>query len=940
MWLHIFVILSVHATDAYNIFATVGEDLNEDVEIPPATVMYVLSPSGEHLCVITENLEPTPGDRFICNNSSEGRVHLSLTNVTTSDAGVYKWTEASVKKTFGTIFTLFVIDTPTTPIVEANGTAVLLKPLTLKCLSNSSTVPGNHNLKMTYRWERNDEMIESNNVSTLQIKNFTWVNEQTFTCVSKEHGVSSQAGVRSITAERAPNEIRLTPNEIRFVKEVGESISIKCRSMTGCFPRCKTTWTQIGRVLSKRNTLTITQLVRSDQGNYTCQKKNKHGQTNKGVQIYVEYGPEAANIHHEENTTLTPLGSSVTLTCTADCRPPCQFAWSMDGRDKASGDSLRISEVHRNETGNYTCRAWNTRGEANATFQLIVKYLSEISVAATNTAPTAGSNIRLTCIVDSLPPPNVTWLRGNTLLSSRMLTISEADIQVDSSSNTPTHNYTYSYNIDNAKCLGKVTYTCAVTNGVGLKRSKNIDIDFTCAPFVNEPKGVEASIFYRPADKSDKIHFNITANPKPTFIWSRSLQNGNLEHKTAKSINKLSGSSYQLELVHLDVQEKDAGNYIVKLTNRLGKYDINYTLIVQVPPSPPTNLTEMNVTQTTVTLSWLPGFDGHAVQTFKISCRRGTGEPETTETSSTSLTLSELNSDVTYFIRVQGVNIAGEGNYSEDLVVATLEKDGSSQDFTTVFTVVLVVAAMVLVAAILICLTYLFLCGPCRSKRPVKGTKATYEVTNDTEEAQVDLWAAVATDQNMLVSVQDVEKPKKDPKSAQMYMETVTYTRLSESEAQRESLSCTTFSDEANSQRRSFMYAAFNDANRRGSLILTTYKGGHANSTFPVKGTNTVLPYPPPTNEDIQDDCFPYPPVEYEGVAYPPPPLVNEEVEYEGFAYPPLTYGDADHVNPTPYVSDATLPGRSHNAPAPEEQCGNSDSFATEEDGGNIYMNM
>lgn len=192
----------------------------------------------------------------------------------------------------------------------------------------------------------------------------------------------------------------------------------------------------------------------------------------------------------------------------------------------------------------------------------------------------------------------------------------------------------------------------------------------------------------------------------------------------------------------------------------------------------------------------------------------------------------------------------------------------------------------------------------------------------------------------MLVRVQNVEKPQKDPKSAKMYMETVTYTRLSESEAQRESLSCTTFSDEANSQRRSFMYAAFNDANRRGSLILTTYNDRHAYSNFPVQGTNTVFPYPPPTNEDIQADCFPYPPVEYEGVEYPPPPLVSEEVEYEGFVYPPLTYGDADHVNPTPYVSDATLPGRSHNAPAPEERCGNSDSFDTEEDGGNIYMNM
>lgn len=70
--------------------------------------MYVLSPSGEHLCVITENLEHNLGNRFICSNISEGRVHFSVTSVDTSDAGVYKWTESSPTKTFGTIFTLFV----------------------------------------------------------------------------------------------------------------------------------------------------------------------------------------------------------------------------------------------------------------------------------------------------------------------------------------------------------------------------------------------------------------------------------------------------------------------------------------------------------------------------------------------------------------------------------------------------------------------------------------------------------------------------------------------------------------------------------------------------------------------------------------------------------------------------------------------------------------
>ncbi|XP_046571877.1 hemicentin-2-like [Haliotis rubra] len=706
---------------------------------------------------------------------------FSIRSVKQEDAGTYRWTKASANKPLAPIFTLFVTDAPTTPRVVAGGIAVLNKPLTLTCLSNSSTVPDNHNLTMNFFWKRNGITQNSSSTSTFNIQSFEWVKEQKFSCSSIEHGAESdESDILSITAERGPNEIRLIPDETRFVKVTGESVNITCKSRISCYPRCKTTWRNKGAVFPSRR-LTILNLTSSDQGNYTCHMENKHGYADSHVHIAVEYGPKAADIQHEENTPETSLGSPVTLDCKADCRPPCQFAWSVKATHKASRNILHIPNVQRNETGNYTCRAWNKRGEARATFQLIVIYPAEISVTASNTKPLAGSNISLTCNVDSLPPPQITWLRGNTTLTNRGPSVSEAEFQVDASSNTQMHNYSFRYNIGNAKCLGKVTYTCEVSNGVGTNRSKNIDIDFRCAPFVDETEGVEA-IFYRPAGRSDQILFNITANPKPLFRWSRVLLNGSLEPLPSRSIKDLSfisGSSYHLKLVHLDVHKKDEGNYTVMINNSLGKHDINYRLIVQAGP-------------------------GHNLR--------------------------------------------------------------------TVFTVVLIGIGMVVVAFILIGLTYLFTCGPCRKKRPVRATKATFNVTkndtNDTEEEQADLWAAVATEQNMLVSIQDAEKRPQDPRSSNMFVETLTYTRLSESEAQRESLSCTTFTDEG--QRRSFMCTAFNDVNPRGSLILTAYNSRHGYSRFPVTDQQTTFPYPPLTNEDIQDDCFPYPPVEYEGAENPP----------------------------------------------------------------------
>ncbi|XP_067680668.1 cell adhesion molecule Dscam1-like [Haliotis asinina] len=944
MLLHILILLSSHFSDAYNLFIRAGEELGDDIVIPSSTVIYALSPSNEFLCTITKDQTITMKNKlgFSCNNSSmEGRVHFSIRSVEQQDAGTYRWTKGSANKPLGSIFTLFVTDAPTTPRVVAEDIAVLNMPLTLKCLSNSSTVPGNHNLTMNYFWKRNGVTQNSSSTSTFKIQKFRWVKEQRFSCISMERtAMSDESPALLITAERGPSEIKLIPTETRFVKVTGESVRIRCKSRISCNPRCNTIWRKDGRVFPSRD-LILSNLTSSDQGDYTCHMENKHGRADRHVHIVVEYGPKSAVIQHEENTKETTLGSPVTLACNADCRPPCQFAWSVKTTHIDSRQTLHIPDVQRNKTGNYTCRAWNKHGEATATFQLIVKYPAEISVTASNTVPLPGSNIGLTCNVDSFPAPQITWLRGNTNLSSRRFSVSEAAVQVDSPSNSPMHNYSFRYVIGNAKCLGKVTYTCAVTNGVGSKRSKNIDIDFRCAPFVEETAGVEA-IFYRPTDKSDKIHFNVTANPKPSLIWSRAPVNGNSEPSTSrrvKDLSLISGSSYQLELVHLDVHRRDEGNYTVIISNPLGKYDINYRLIVQVPPSPPTNLTEVNVTETDVTLSWLPGFDGHADQHFQISWTRGARD-ETTETSSTSVTLTGLDVDETYSIRVRGVNIAGKGNYSEEINVATLKKAGRGYNVRTVFTVVLIGTALVFVVCVLLGLTYCIICGPCRKKRPLRSTKATYSVTkndtNDTEEEQADLWEAVATEQNMLVSTHDAEKSPQDPRS--LFVETLTYTRLSESEAQRESLSCTTFTDEG--QRRSFMCTAFNDVNRRGSLILTTYNDRHGCSRFPAADQQTALkfPYPPLTNGDIQEDCFPYPTVEYEGASYPP--MVNEEVVYEGFAYPPLTYGGEDTGDQTPYVIDATLPGRSHNTPVLVDQCGNYDSFSSEEHGGNIYMNM
>lgn len=64
--------------------------------------------------------------------------------------------------------------------------------------------------------------------------------------------------------------------------------------------------------------------------------------------------PELTRIRPAGNITILEDGS-LTLTCSASCRPGCNYKWVKDGRDVAFGDTLIISPVRRRDEGVYEC---------------------------------------------------------------------------------------------------------------------------------------------------------------------------------------------------------------------------------------------------------------------------------------------------------------------------------------------------------------------------------------------------------------------------------------------------------------------------------------------------------------------------------------------------------------------------------------------------------
>lgn len=68
-------------------------------------------------------------------------------------------------------------------------------------------------------------------------------------------------------------------------------------------------------------------------------------------------------------------GGSMTLTCCSDANPEANYIWYTEGKDAepaASGPDFTISPIRAEDSGNYRCKAWNSRGHQSVTLYLLV----------------------------------------------------------------------------------------------------------------------------------------------------------------------------------------------------------------------------------------------------------------------------------------------------------------------------------------------------------------------------------------------------------------------------------------------------------------------------------------------------------------------------------------------------------------------------------------
>ncbi|KAM4731434.1 myosin light chain kinase, smooth muscle isoform 1-T2 [Anableps anableps] len=193
--------------------------------------------------------------------------------------------------------------------------------------------------------------------------------------------------------------------------------------------------------------LMIQNASRHDDGVYACVAENIHGRAESSARVHVKEmvesqrsGVATAGRAPRFVGRLSDLkvmdGSRVSMTVELSGEPPPLVMWLHDGQEVSESEdfhllreenrhTLLIQEVFPEDTGTYSCRAWNQYGEDQTQAQLTVEEPQDGIQPWFITKPKAvsaitGQHVLLSCAVAGDPFPQYTWTRAdqNRVLSS------------------------------------------------------------------------------------------------------------------------------------------------------------------------------------------------------------------------------------------------------------------------------------------------------------------------------------------------------------------------------------------------------------------------------------------------------------------------------------------------------------------------------------------
>ncbi|XP_059087472.1 nephrin-like isoform X2 [Tigriopus californicus] len=366
-------------------------------------------------------------------------------------------------------------------------------------------------------------------------------------------------------------------------------------------------------------------------------------------------------------------GASILIDLTAEGNPAkIDYKWTTPDRDNipnqsealpesrliVNGGTLNISAAKRVDAGKYKVKGSNDEGKTTFKFKLDVFYEPSITEITDAVVVKPGDNAEFSCFVDANP------IKDDTIQWKR------EDFDMTRVTTTNISNIVY-LTVKNVTDKDSGKFDCVANNGIGAEVKNSSFLLVRHKPMIDESPGIAKSA----SDKglTGVLTCRATGVPKVKFIWSRegSVIDPTSDNKYAAEESPVDMMTFESLLSVKNVTSLDYGAYDCIAQNEEGLDRHTIYLNVTSRPDAPAFLRVLNVTYTSVTLNWTPGFDGGFVQSFRIRFRKADSNVyhyvDVSPPGTDTFEVQDLKVGTTYRFAIMSHNYVGESEYTADI---------------------------------------------------------------------------------------------------------------------------------------------------------------------------------------------------------------------------------------------------------------------------------
>ncbi|XP_047676954.1 nephrin isoform X2 [Tachysurus fulvidraco] len=330
------------------------------------------------------------------------------------------------------------------------------------------------------------------------------------------------------------------------------------------------------------------------------------------------------------------------------------------------GVGLEIWNVTRRDAGVYTVECSNARGKNRTNIKLDVQYSPSVKMKTDPVQVNVGGTADLFCIADANPVTD-------GMFSWKWMGEGEREELGEKSQDESTGLLTI-YEVTRAHAG---PYQCTANNRIAPPASVVGQLVVHFAPELQ--KGAQWRKVASRGDGTTDADVVCQAEgvPRVEFSWAK---NGiPLNFGSPRYLERMvkEGAVHTSTLTVVNVSAAlDYAVFTCTARNGLGEDTLDIQLLSTNYPDPPSDLKRLSVSSNSVTLEWMPGFDGGLTQNFRVRYRWAESASylyvDVFPPKSTVYTVTGLKPSTMYNFSVNAINSMGESSYADNGAVLTI----------------------------------------------------------------------------------------------------------------------------------------------------------------------------------------------------------------------------------------------------------------------------